>query len=163
VNTPKCLLPPVLCMLAACTSPSASRLPGPTQSEYFTTLDGRFVSEGKMFKYVLTVKLSKPLNHGHPWYAVVEYENPANPSAHLTYTEEVFADQGQIVFTSPAIATLRNHKTYSALVKVYSDRELNQLITTHPVKVRLDMLDPAGSMLMRGPDSKQADPFHIFG
>ena len=133
-------------LLMGCAPPAAPRLAEPERSEYFTTMDEQIIPKGAGFQYAIRVQINKPLNGGHPWFAVIDYENPANPSAHLTQAGVVDPKGDHLVFLSPVVSKLSNHKTYSVTMKVYSDQAMTHLIAVHPMAVRLDFLDPRTSM-----------------
>jgi len=143
----KCLILPAVFALSACTNPQTNLLPTPSKSEFFNTLGGGFINDSKSLKYALTVNITKPVNGTDSWFAVVEYENPSDISTPLTSTQEVKESEKRISFISPAMTAIRNHKTYTAVVKVYTNRELKQLITTHSMQVRFDVPDSVLPMM----------------
>jgi hypothetical protein len=149
---------PMAFALTAWPAPATHGQPDPAASEFFTTLDAQFVNAGKAYKYALTLKVNKPVNENRPWFVQVDYENPSNPSAHLIQSGTLSISQGSILFYSPAFPKLHNNKTYSVLFKVYSDQEMKQLITTHAMKVHVDITDPMMSIMMAPNNEKPQQP-----
>ncbi len=116
-------------------------MPSPTTTDYFKTDGGGFINHGKDLRYALNFNLRKPVNGSAPWFAEVQFENPADPSGPMIQFNEYRADEKAISITSSEVRDMKNHRTYKVTVKAYSDLGRLNLIATHDMYVRLDVPD----------------------
>ena len=132
----------VLGVLGGCGSPHSA----PGADEYFSTVGEPYALKGEEPQYALTLALSKPVNGDKPWFALVDYENPSNPTAHLIAEEEVAAGRMQVAFPSPALPSLHNNAKYAVHVTAYADADLKHPITSHVVTFTVAVFDPIQSL-----------------
>ena len=135
-----CLTVALVC-LAGCAEAPTQSMPKPTVTDYFQTIGGGFISNGKSLMYAVDFNIRKPLNGSKSWFATVEFENPENSSSPLIQMNEYKPDQKNISINSAELYSIGNHRTYKVNVKAYSDSLRTNLIATHDMFVRFDLPD----------------------
>ena len=142
----KSIIPAVLLCLAGCGAPHPGPQADPNRSEYFSIVGEPYVIKGEEPHYALTLAFSKPVNGDKPWYALVDYENPSNATAHTIASEEVAAGLREVALLPPALPSLHNNSKYAIHITAYADADLKHPITTQVVRFTVAVLDPISSM-----------------
>ena len=132
----------LLCLLGGCGMPRT----GPESSGYFTPVGEPYAILGEAPHYALTLALNRPVNGDQPWFALVDYENPGNPTAHLIAEEEVPAGKMRVAFAPPALPRLHNNAKYAIRVRAFADADLKHPITTQVVTFTVAIFDPISSL-----------------
>lgn len=116
-----CLLG-VVFLLAACqsTAPDQSHLPGPTQTEYATTLGAGFlVADEKAVLYAMTYRLHK--SPGPNASYVVEFENPTRSKDLIFVKKRLSSINDDLLVRSRMFFEIQNNKSYTVTLKLFSD------------------------------------------
>ena len=135
-----CLLGMVF-LLAACqsTAPDQSHLPGPTQTEYATTLGAGFLmADDKAVLYAMTYRLHE--SPGPNASYVVEFENPTRNKELIFVKKRLTSIKEDLLVRSPLFFEIQNNRNYTVTLKLFSD---GKHVADHVQQVHFGMPDDA--------------------
>lgn len=115
----------------------ASSPPKPAESSTFITEGAGFLIEEGTVKYGMNYGVKKKLED--PLYIVVEFENP-KPGAKKIETETTLhPGEKSLQVQSPVLPGIQNDRSYSTVLKAYSDKGKTNFVTEHTQNVLFRM------------------------
>ena len=123
-----------------------STQPRAEASEYFVTEGGGIMIDNSELNYAMTYKLIK--NASASIYAVVEFENPKPGGSPLVAKAILKNGAKKLLVQSPKFKGIRNNRSYSTILRAYSDANHTNLITTH--KQAIQFSAPSVILKQRG-------------